>query len=249
MKKDNKQITITRKLFNLEVEQRTEDAYFNVSKLFQEWNEQNPDKVKRYDKWLELSQTKEFMVDIMKNDYDNILIISRMPSDGIQLNFSNLTNKDRNLIESFLIKRKKRGNKKMEFWIHPYLFIDCCQYISSDFKYQAIKMVADKLIQYRVDVCVRYFKWCEFLDKKLGAKEWDYFNTQKDFCKAVFGYYDKNKNQRNYATESELQRIIEYEDLFYNMYNLGLITNSKDIRTYLKELKEKNFPTKSIEIV
>lgn len=229
-----------RDLLGLKVEQRTEDAYFNATLLFQQWNDNNPNKIKRYDKWLQLSQTKDFMIEIFKNDYYNILKINRMPTNGKQFNFSELSNLDKNFIEKMLVKKKKSGDKKMDFWIHPYLFIDCCQYVSSKFKYQAIKMVSDELIKYRVDICNRYQQWREFLQNKLGAKDWDYSNTQKEMNKAVFGYHETNI--RDKATEEQLKLMEQYEDTIYNMYDLGFIKDCKDVRNALKIFQEKNFP-------
>lgn len=229
-----------RDLLGLKVEQRTEDAYFNATLLFQQWNENNPEKIKRYDKWLQLSQTKHFMIEIFKNDYYNILKINQMLIKSKQFNFSELSNLDKNFIEKMLVKKKKNGNKKMDFWIHPYLFIDCCQYVSSEFKYQAIKMVSDELIKYRVDICNRYNQWREFLQNKLGAKDWDFSNTQKEMNKAVFGYHETNI--RDKATEDQLKLMEQYEDTIYNMYDLGFIKDCKDVRNALKIFQEKNFP-------
>lgn len=231
-----------RDLLGLKVEQRTEDAYFNATLLFQQWNENNPNKIKRYDKWLQLSQTKDFMIEIFKNDYNNILKINRMPINGKRFNFKELSNLDKNFIEKMLVKKKKSGDKKMDFWIHPYLFIDCCQYVSSEFKYQAIKMVSDELIKYRVDICNRYHQWREFLQNKLGAKDWDYSNTQKEMNKAVFGFHETNI--RDKATEEQLKLMEQYEDTVYNMYDLGFIKDCKDVRNALKIFQEKNFPKK-----
>lgn len=229
-----------RDLLGLKVEQRTEDAYFNATLLFQQWNENNPNKIKRYDIWLQLSQTKDFMIEIFKNDYNNILKINRMQLECKQFNFNELSNLDKNFIEKMLVKKKKNGNKKMDFWIHPYLFIDCCQYVSSEFKYQAIKMVSDELIKYRVDICNRYHQWREFLQDKLGAKDWDYSNTQKEMNKAVFGYHETKI--RDKATEDQLRLMKQYEDTIYNMFDLGFIKDCKDVRNALKIFQEKNFP-------
>lgn len=229
-----------RDLLGLKVEQRTEDAYFNATLMFQQWNDNNPNKIKRYDKWLQLSQTKDFMIEIFKNDYHNILKINRMQLKCKRLNFNELSNLDKNFIEKMLVKKKKNGNKKMDFWIHPYLFIDCCQYVSSEFKYQAIKMVSDELIKYRVDICNRYDQWRDFLQNKLGAKDWDYSNTQKEMNKAVFGFHETKI--RDKATEEQLKLMEQYEDTIYNMYDLGFIKDCKDVRNALKIFQEKNFP-------
>lgn len=235
-----------RDLLGLKVEQRTEDAYFNATLLFQQWNENNPDKIRRFDKWLEIVQTQELIKKIIEEDKDKLLKDSYFPKLGKSVKINNLEEIPYSLLKNVVVKQQKGrrfkegGSEKSIYWLHPLLFIDCCQYISTDFKIKAIKMVADQLLIYRVDICNRYHQWREFLQNKLGAKDWDYSNTQKEMNKAVFGYHETNI--RDKATEEQLKLMEQYEDTIYNMYDLGFIKDCKDVRNALKIFQEKNFP-------
>ena len=62
-----------RDLLGLKVEQRTEDAYFNASILFQQWNENNPDKIRRFDNWIQTVQTQELIIKVIEEDKDKLL--------------------------------------------------------------------------------------------------------------------------------------------------------------------------------
>lgn len=232
-----------RDLLGLKVEQRTEDAYFNATLLFQQWNDNNPNKVRRFDNWIQTVQTQELIIKVIEEDKDKLLKDNYFLKSRKKQSINNLEEIPYSLLKNIVIK-KKNGNKskgeKLIYWLHPLLFIDCCQYISADFKIKAIKMVADQLLVYRVDICNRYHQWREFLQNKLGAKDWDYSNTQKEMNKAVFGYHETNI--RDKATEEQLKLMEQYEDTIYNMYDLGFIKDCKDVRNALKIFQEKNFP-------
>lgn len=235
-----------RDLLGLKVEQRTEDAYFNATLLFQQWNENNPNKIRRFDNWLKTIQTQELIIKVIEEDKDKLLKDSHFLKLRKSVKTNDLVEIPYSLLKKVVVKQQKGqrfkegGSEKSIYWLHPLLFIDCCQYISVDFKIKAIKMVADQLLVYRVDICNRYNQWCDFLQNKLGGKNWDFSNTQKEMNKAVFGYHETKI--RDKATENQLRLMEQYEDTIYNMFDLGFIKDCKDVRNALKIFQQKNFP-------
>ena len=242
-----------RDLFDLVVEQRTIDGYFNATLLFQQWNERNPNQERRMQHFFESQAIKRFVMqtynqEVLSNQqkindiyYPEIRENEILRKTEIR-HFVKDVDIEQLAFEYSIRKKKGRGLKgggktKDTVWVHPYLFIKVAQYISSEFDYMVTKFVYDKLIQYRIDLCERYTKWCDFLKYDLNAGTWDYSNTQKAMNKAVFGSH--SAEIRDTATESQLKRMEEYENTIYNMYDLGLIRNCKDVRNALKVFTEK----------
>ena len=57
-----------RKIGDFDVIQRTKDGYFNATNLLNQWNIQNPDKQRRLDKFWDITNLKELMSEIAKNE-------------------------------------------------------------------------------------------------------------------------------------------------------------------------------------
>ena len=82
---------------------------------------------KRLDVFLKNRQTDDFIASIAKNE--------------------GLNAKD--------VVKTTRG-KNGGTWVHPLLFIDLCTWLDSDFKYQALLFVQDKMLHYRNEVSESY---------------------------------------------------------------------------------------------
>lgn len=148
------------------------------------------------------------------------------------------------LINKVIVKRVSALRCKGEIdkiWVHPLVFLDFCMWLNPDFKYDAVKMVYDNLIQLRIEVCDNEKPFRDWITTTFGNSTHNITNIYIALNKAVFGYHDKEVNQRDYATIEELEQLKYYQRLVQDFVKAGFFTKVKDITQYLKKEQEKNF--------
>ena len=161
---------------------------------------------KSLDKFMKSQQTEDFIASIARNE-------------GLDV-------KD--------VVKTTRG-KNGGTWVHPLLFIDLCMWLDSDFKYQALLFVQDKMLHYRNEACESYKE----LSRAVAMI------TPKDNMQDVMSRVGKAINyilwnrhedsERNrHATESEMMRLHEYERHVAAVINDGFIASVNDLLSYLR---------------
>ena len=113
-----------RQLGNFVVEQRTKDAFFNATSLLKQWNDQPGVSQRSMDKYFESSKTVEFIRTIMERE--------------------NL-----HTPKMVYVKSKARADRGGGTFMHPLLFIDFAMWINPTFKYDVLKFVYDRMLDYR----------------------------------------------------------------------------------------------------
>lgn len=201
-------ITMTRKMGNFEVKQRTKDAMFNATALLEQWNINNPNSKKRMNNfWFHNKNSiHEFLseMDSDLNDSD--------PSYFKLVDFEKLKSK---------YTDTRRGKINGGTWMNPYLFVKFAMWISPKFEYQVVKFVYDQLIQYRHKAGDNYKK----LNSAIRIFRPD-VDQRKELARAlnyiVFGKHEHGL--RDTATEDQLKRIHELEDKYSMLIEEGYIS-------------------------
>jgi hypothetical protein len=138
------------------ITQRTIDGMFNINQICDSYNKHNPDKVKYITHYWDNKSTKEFIETIMRRENHNT----------------------RNSV--YLTSRGKNGGT----WVHPLLFIDFMMWLSPDFKYDALKIVQDKLIQNRIISGDQYKEMTPSIDRWYRRN-----NNNKETPKEIYAQF------------------------------------------------------------
>ena len=114
---------------DFDVIQRTSDSFFNATNLLNQWNKQNPNNQRRMDKFWDITNLKDLMSEIAKNE----------------LNFNSPDLGDLKKV----LSKTKRGKENGGTWLEGILFIKFCMYLNPKFEYHALKFLSDQMIDYR----------------------------------------------------------------------------------------------------
>lgn len=255
--KSNVEMNREYQLNGITVIQRTKDGYFNANALIHEYNKTNPNNKKEWGKFFNRNfSTQEFVFTILKREFSeelcNCLSIKLSNNCSIkqqsdyQYNLEIVKSKEyEKLINKVIVKRVSALRCKGEIdkiWVHPLVFLDFCMWLNPDFKYDAVKMVYDNLIQLRIEVCDNDKPFNDWIFDRFGENKFNISNVKIALNKAVFGYNDSEINQRNYATVKQLEQLKYYQRLIQDLTLAGFFNSIKDITQYLKKEQEKNFP-------
>lgn len=168
-----------RAMGGLQVQQRTSDAYFNATELIRSYNEFVMRKAADNMDSMDVSATVELIENgnytthqmvVCKNERTESIenqIIPKYPQMGVfkkSLDKFMKSQQTEDFIDSIAkneglnakdVVKTTRG-KNGGTWVHPLLFIDLCMWLDSDFKYQALLFVQDKMLHYRNEACESY---------------------------------------------------------------------------------------------
>lgn len=200
-----------RQLDNALISQRTSDSFFNATEMLQYFNNISGTD-KRFKDFWDNKNTQQF-------------------SDALKQELLNGDNSAH--LEIVTTTRGKGGST----WMHPYLFVKFCFWLSPAFEVKVIKWVYDNLIDFRHQAGDYYKDMCKAIsetyqhwygktpDPLIYIREAHYLNF------LVFG--NQNGNQRNDATEFELYLMNKLQQS-----NIVLIQKCVDKETRLKKLAE-----------
>ncbi len=203
-----------RSLDDIQVGQRTSDSFFNATDMLRYFNEKTGGN-KRFKDFWENQGTGAFIEAL------NIEI----------LNGGNSAHSK--------ILETQRG-KGGATWMHPYLFVKFCFWLSPQFEVKVIKWVYDNLILSRHMAGDLYKEMCEAIkdtylqwkgkeaDPLIYVKEANYINL------LVFG--NTQGRQRNEATEFELMMINKLQKLNINL--MRSITPITERKAKLKQFSD-----------
>ncbi len=175
---------MVRKIGEIEFLQRTKDKFFNATNVLEYFNSVSQAN-KRFKDFWENKGTQEFYLALKKE---------------LNLNGDNSAHLD--------LHQATRG-KGGATWMHPYLFVKFCFWLSPEFEVKVIKFVYDNLIEFRLQAGDHYKAMCEVIaDRYLEirgekADPLVFIEEANRLNMLVFGT-PKGK-QRNEATEKELQ--------------------------------------------
>jgi hypothetical protein len=200
-----------RQLDGVKVSQRTKDSFFNATEMLQYYCELTGSKKRFADFW-ENQNTLEF-IEALKQEILNV-------PNSAHLEIVETT--------------RGRGGCT---WMHPYLFVKFCFWLSPKFEVKVIKWVYDNLIDFRHEVGDYYKEMCKAISETYH--EWYgrtpdpliYIKEAHLLNFLVFG--SQHGKQRNEADVNQLELMNKLQKL-----NISMIYNktSKDIR--YKKLSE-----------
>ena len=198
-----------RKMGDFDVIQRTADSFFNATKLLKQWN--NKYGVDRkMDNYFKSEKTKDFISTIMIRE--------------------NLHTPKMVYVKS----RASRGDSSGT-WMSPMLFIDFAMYINSSFKYDVLKFVYDKMIDYRNKAGDAYKTLATNVQKLVGSNfmpiamrrigeaiNWIIFNCHEKDLRNKFG------------SEEKQNELYQFEIKVATLIDEGFITSYDDLIKYLR---------------
>lgn len=199
-------VTLTRKMGEFDVLQRTSDGMFNATELLKQWNKSKGMK-KEIGDYFDNNSSKEFINTIIEKE---------------NLNKGN---------SPYLTTRGKNGGT----WMHPLLFIDFAMWINPSFKYDVLKFVYDQLIKYRNDAGDAYNEMASSI-KKIVQPHFvsdAIRNVAKAINYIVYGVHEKGMRNK-VGEEVQTRELYEIERDISKLINNGFITNYDQLMTYLR---------------
>jgi hypothetical protein len=194
-----------RKFEGANIPQRTSDKFFNATEMLKYYNK--------------LTNSKKVFAEFLSNQ-NTIAFISALKTELLNIG-------DSLHLQVIDTKRGKNGST----WMHPYLFVKFCFWLSPEFEVKVIKWVYDNLIDFRHEAGDYYKEMCKAIsetyhewygknpDPLIFVKEAHFLNY------LVFG--STKGKQRNEATEFQLMLMNRLQKL-----NISMIYDktNKDVR-------------------
>lgn len=187
-----------RDLNGFSVRQNHKTGMFNANDLLDAYKNFNPKSNKKIEKYLGTKTTKEYV---------NV-ILSREESQNTNYPQNGGFKKDddlaiENLNDVIITKRGRHGGT----WMHPYLFLDFAMWLSPEFKFECMKWLHDKLIQFRDQVGDTYVNVSNALKLYAGRelRHIEYIREANMINELVFG--TSKGGQRNMASEEQLELL------------------------------------------
>jgi hypothetical protein len=215
-------VIVKRDFVGSKVSQRTGDSFFNATELLDIWNKANPENTKILAEFWANKSTQEFIQELEKDMILNI-------GNSLQLELSELKGVSVKPITHEAKKGRYGGT-----WMHPYLFVKFCTWVSTKFELQVIKWVYDNLIQFRCDAGDFYKEMMDSL-KDHNERNRVAFNP---LCYAdeatmlnLLVFNSQKAKQRTEATEKELNLMNELQK-----YNIILLQDNVPKNDRLKLL-------------
>lgn len=196
-----------RKMGNFDILQRTSDGMFNATALLKQWNNSSTTE-RKLDNYFNSDKTKEFINTILERE---------------------------NLNTPKMVYLKTRGKYNGGTWMHPMLFIDFAMWINPSFKYDVLKFVYDKMIDYRNKAGDAYKTLATNVQKLVGSNfmpiamrrigeaiNWIIFNCHEKELRNKFG--NEEKQNELYQFEIKVATLIDE----------GFITSYDNLIKYLR---------------
>lgn len=266
-KECSRNFLLERDLFGMKIPMRTKDGCYDLNEMLSEYNKHNPNNQKRLMRFLQSEDTQTYINNLTKIRFaeltgnmqllDNQECALEHIPDNQQLNFSDENNKgfkitvskgnhERVIIQKQKGKTMRNGQKtKDTVFADSLLMKKFARWLNPMYEVVVDKWIEDDLIKLRMDLADSYNQW-RSLVSKLGGKVDkenninDYSNIQKCMNYAVFGYHVDGV--RDTATIEQMRKMLEYEKMFIQMYDFGVLKTLDDLKTHLKKLWEKNYP-------
>lgn len=193
------------------VRQRTDNMFINATDTLKAYNRMRgpENNIKYLPDYLRLSSTQEFMR-VIENTEDPLYL------------------KPDKLI---ITQRGKYGGTYM----HPYLYIDFCMWLSPLFKYWAVGVVHDKLIQLRKDNVDAYKRLTRAIKTHIPGGHQKYSNEIMMINELAYGRQVKDRRDISDEDELNLLKQLQISDEF--LIQKG-VTDFNQRRNTLRKLKK-----------
>lgn len=212
-------VTLTRKMGEFDVLQRTSDGMFNATELLKQWNKSKGMK-KEIGDYFDNNSSKEFINTIIEKE---------------NLNEGN---------SPYLTTRGKNGGT----WMHPLLFIDFAMWINPSFKYDVLKFVYDQLIKYRNDAGDAYIEMSSAV-AKITPRHFTQEaikNVARAINYVVYNNHERGMRNK-VGEEIQTRELYEVERDIAKLINNGFITTYEQLMGYLRKEWNKKWQPKMLQ--
>ncbi len=199
-------VVMIRKMGNFDVLQRTEDGFFNATKLVNQWNSIPTNPKRNLGKFWEQDNVKDFI--------------------GVLMAEENLHTP----LEVYVKSKASRGNNAGT-WVHPILFLKIGMWINPKFEYHVIRFVYDQLIKYRHDAGDMYVVLGSAVSK---FKETNYAQIAKALNWIVFDKHEKGMRQM--ASQDKLRELSEVEKELAFAIDMGYIKSYNQLIREMRKI-------------
>lgn len=213
-------VVMRRKFNGMDIRQNSKTSFLNLNDLLNVYLVENPFSWKGIQKYMDLSQTKEFAEVIRESQLE--ASNQNTPKSG-ELVVP--------LVEPLQVIETKRG-KNGGTWVHPYLFLDFAMWLNPRFKLWAMSIIEDKLIQLRNEAGDRFKEMQQALKISGAVSPRDFAKEAAMINRIVFN--GATKEQRDKANESQLDLLNKLQK--FNGHLIG-----KGVSFYLREKECQNF--------
>lgn len=200
--------TLTRRMGEFDVLQRTSDGMFNATALLRQWNGSSGQQ-KQMIHYTENRSTEEFI---------NALI------------------SEENLKERKSVLIKTRG-KSGGTWMHPLLFIDFAMWLNPAFKVKVLKFVYDQLIQYRNEAGDTYREMAAEI-ARISRKQdiaRNITNVARAINIIVYGKH-KREIRNKEAEEQSMRDLVKMQIKVTDLIKEGFIRSYDGLIDYLRRV-------------
>lgn len=206
-----------RPLANFTVEQRTKDAFFNATNLLKQWNGQPDAAQRKMDNYFASSKTVEFIQTIMERE--------------------NL-----HTPKMVYVKSKARSDRGGGTYMHPLLFIDFCMWINPSFKYDVLKFVYDKMLDYRNEAGEAYKELASAMQKICTPHEMKKYMPiiGKGINYIITGKHE-HQLRNEYGTEETQKEYFLLERQVAMLIDDGFLKTPEEAVNYLREKFQRKY--------
>ena len=125
-----------------------------------------------------------------------------------------------------------------QVWMHHMLFIDFAMWLNPEFKYDVLKFVHDKLIEFRHASGDSYKKLSASIQAIGGEKE-DYSRIARALNFIVFNVHDKDI--RNNADEEQLEELHKLEEKLADLVDMGFVNDIESLIEVMRKIWHKKY--------
>lgn len=226
-------VTLTRKMGEFDVLQRTSDGYFDANALLQQWNNTPGNPQRQMTRFLEQEQTKAFL-------------------EALREEISQSTEKYKPDIELFIKGKATTGKDgtriAAKVWMHPYLFLKFAMWINPRFEVKVIKFVYDELIKYRNDAGDAYVEMSCAVSR-ITPKHFTQ-EAIRNVARAInyIVYNNHERGMRNKVGEEvKTRELFELERDISKLINGDFIKSYDELMNYLRKQWNKKWQPKFMQ--
>lgn len=204
-----------RPMGQFEVQQRTQDSYFDANALLSQWNSVKGNPQRAMSRFFESENVKSF-IEALEDDL----------SQNAEMQYGDIQ-----VVREIKGRNTAKGKTKDQVWMHPYLFIKFAMWLNPRFEVQVIKFVYDELIKNRHLAGDNY----NVLTSAIATlPDSDYKQVAVAIQWIVFNRTGKNLRQS--ATQEQLMEISEIEHSLAFSINMGFVKNNMELISLLRKM-------------
>lgn len=227
-----------RHLDQYDIVQRTKDGYFDANYFLSQWNAVNSNPSRQMIRFLESPKTKEFINEIVNNEKSHSAEMHSGDSQPViketqESHIAEMRSSDFQPVIISKGRNTKKGRTPDRVYMHPYLFLDFCMWISPSFKYKVMKFVFDQLIENRHNAGDMYKGLTKSLFN-LNCKSEDYVLVARALNHIVFEKHHRDIRQT--ASQDQLKELTDLQKTLAFNIDTGLIKSFDALIAYLREI-------------